>query len=108
MLQLLHVVHNCCRKGIRQQLKDFYIDTGCIPIYYDNTSAINIFKNPCQHKRTKHIDIHHYFLGDNVEKTLISINLCDTKNQVADIFTKALGREQFKKNRLELGFIKIT
>jgi len=46
---------------IKQQLKDFCIDTGCIPIYYDNTSAINIFKNPCQHKRTKHIDIRHHF-----------------------------------------------
>ena len=38
---------------IKQQLKDFYIDTGCIPIYCDKTSAINISKNPCQHKRTK-------------------------------------------------------
>ena len=27
---------------IKQQLKDFYVDTGCIPIYCDNTSAINI------------------------------------------------------------------
>jgi len=31
---------------IRKQLKDFYVDTGCIPIFYDNTSTINIAKNP--------------------------------------------------------------
>ena len=30
---------------IRQQLKDFYVDTGCIPIFYNNTSTINISKN---------------------------------------------------------------
>jgi len=30
---------------IRQQLKDFSVDTGCIPIFCDNTSAINIAKN---------------------------------------------------------------
>jgi len=48
------------------------------------------------------------FLGDNVKKGLISINLCATKNQIIDIFTKALSREQFEKNMLELGLIKIT
>ena len=64
------VATSCCAKllWIRQQLKDFCVDTGCIPIFFDNTSAINIFKNPCQQKRTKHIDIRHHFLSDNVEK----------------------------------------
>ena len=81
---------------------------GCIPISCDNTSVINIAKNPCQHKRTKHIDIHHHFLRDNVEKSLISMNFCATNNQIADILTKALNQEQFEKNRLELGLIKIT
>ena len=91
---------------IKKQLKDFCIDTGCIPFYCDNTSAINISKNPCQHKRTKHSDIRHHFLRDNVEKGLISMNLCTTENQIADIFTKALSREKFERNRLELGLIK--
>jgi len=78
---------------IRQQLKDFDFDTRCTPIFYDNTSAISIAKNPCQHKRTKHIDIRHHFLRDNVEKGLISMNFCMTNKQIADIFTKALNRE---------------
>jgi len=93
---------------IRQQLKDFCVHTGCIPIYCDNTSAINISKNSCQHERTKHIDIRHHFLRDNVEKGLISINFCATDEQIADMFTKALKREQFERNRLELGLIKTT
>ena len=99
---------SCCAQllWIRQQLKDFCVDTGCIPIFCDNTSAINISKNPCQHKRTKHIDIRHHFLRDNVEKGLITMNFCTTEQQIADIFTKALNREQFEKNRLELGLIK--
>jgi len=45
---------------------------------------------------------------DNVKKGLISMNLCATNNQIADIFTKALSREQFEKNMLKLGLIKIT
>jgi len=56
---------------IRQQLKDFSVHTRCIPIFYDNTSAINVAKNPCQHKRTKHINIRHHFLRDNVENDII-------------------------------------
>ena len=78
---------------IRQQLKDFSVDTGCILIFYDNRSAINLAKNPCQHKRTMHIDVRHHFLRDNVEKGLISMNFCATDKQIADIFTKALSRE---------------
>jgi len=63
---------------IRQHLKDLSVDTRCVPIVCDNMSAINIAKNPCQHKRTKHIDIRHHFLKDNVEKGLISTNFCAT------------------------------
>jgi len=89
-------------------LKHFCVDTGCIPIYCDNTSAINISKNPCQHKRIKHIDIRHHFLRDNVKKGLISMNFCTTDKQIADILTKAISREQFERNRLELSLIKTT
>jgi len=99
------VAASCCAQSlwIRQQLKDFCIDTGCIPIFCDKISAINIAKSPCQHKRTKHIDICHHSLRDNVKKGLISINFCATNKQIADIFTKALSRDQFERNRFELG-----
>ena len=75
---------SCCAQllWIRQQLKDFCVDTGCIPIFCDNTSAINISKNPCQHKSTRHIDIHHHFLRDTVEKGLVSMNFCATNDQL--------------------------
>ena len=98
---------SCCAQllWIKQQLKDFGIETGCTPILCDNTSAMNMAKNPVQHKRTKHIDVRHHFLRDNVEKGNITMEFCKTENQVADIFTKALGRESFQKNRLELGLI---
>jgi len=79
---------------------------GCIPIFCDNTNAINIAKNACQHKRAKHIDVCHHFLRDYVEKGLISMNFCAINKQIANIFTEALSRDQFKRNMLELGLIK--
>ena len=101
---------SCCAQllWIKQQLSDFGLKIEQVPIFCDNTSAINIAKNPVQHKRTKHIDIRHHFLRDNVEKGLISMNFCTTEEQIADIFTKALAREQFERNRLELGMMKIN
>ena len=71
----------------------------------DNTSAINISKNLVQHARTKHIEIRHHFLRDNVEKKLVEMKFIGTSNQIADIFTKALNREPFESLRLQLGMI---
>ena len=99
---------SCCAQllWIKQQLEDFGVHTDTIPLLCDNTSALNMAKNPVQHKRTKHIDVRHHFLRDNVEKGLICVKFCKTEDQIADIFTKALGRDQFEKNRLKLGLIK--
>jgi len=36
------------------------------------------------------------------------MNFCATNKQIADIFTQALSREQFERNRLEFGLIKTT
>ena len=101
---------SCCAQllWIKQQLSDFGLKIEQVPIFCDNTSAINIVKNLVQHKRTKHVDIRHHFLRDNVEKGSISMNFCTTEEQIADIFTKALAREHFERNKMELGMMKIN
>ena len=73
------------------------------------TQVLSIFlKIHVNTKEQTHIDVRHHFLRDNVEKALIFMNFCSTENQIADIFAKALNREQFERNRLELGSIKTT
>ena len=74
----------------------------------DNTSAINISKNPVQFSRTKHIQIRHHFLRDNVEKGFISMEFVSTDEQVADIFTKALNREPYEFLCQKLGMISLN
>lgn len=99
---------SCCAQllWIKQQLEDFGVYTDCVPLLCDNTSALNMTKNPVQHKRTKHIDVRHHFLRDNVEKGLICMKLCSTEDQIADIFTKALSKKHFERNKMALGLIK--
>ena len=76
-----------------------------ILIKCDNTSAINLSKNPIHHSRTKHIEIWHHFIRDHVFKGDVVLEYINTKEQLADIFTKPLDRDQFGKIRGELGLM---
>jgi hypothetical protein len=67
-----------------------------IPIYFDNTSTINISKNPVMHSKTKHIPIKYHFLQEQVTEKNIRVEYVGTKEQVAEIFTKPLPRESFE------------
>ena len=88
---------------MQQTLKDFGLTISKSPIYCDNTSAINLSKNPLHHARTKHIDIRHHFLRDNISKEIISLEFINSENQLADILTKPLSQPVFTKLRRELG-----
>ena len=72
----------CCSQVLwqKQQLLDYGIKLDHILIKCDNTSAINLSKNPIQHSRTKHIDIRHHFLRDHVQNGDISLEFIDANN----------------------------
>lgn len=57
---------------------------------------------------TKHIDVRHHFLRDNINKDVISLEFINTENQLADILTKPLNLPTFTKLRRELGICSIT
>ncbi|GKE48441.1 hypothetical protein Tco_1479699 [Tanacetum coccineum] len=78
------------------QLTDYGFAFNKIPLYYDNRIAIALCCNNVQHSRSKHIDIHHHFIREQVENGVVKIYFVKTKYQLADIFTKALPRERFK------------
>ena len=58
---------SCCTQLLWMQklLLDYGIRQKHLTIYCDNTSAINIFKNPVQHSRTKLIEIRHQMRQTN-------------------------------------------
>ncbi|GJZ52150.1 hypothetical protein Tco_0606665, partial [Tanacetum coccineum] len=81
---------------MRSQLTDYGFAFNKIPLYYDNRSAIALCYNNVQHSRSKHIDIQHHFIQEQVEKGVVELYFVTTDYQLADIFTKALLRERFK------------
>lgn len=76
-----------------------------ISIMCENTSAINISKNPVQHARTKHIAIRYHFLKDKVTDGEVKLEYIPTSEQVTNIFTKPLPKEVFEHLRKKLGVI---
>ena len=76
-----------------------------VPIKCDNTSAINLSKNPILHSCAKHVDIRHHFLRNHMQKSDIMLEFVCTENQLADIFTMPLCDERFSTIRRKLGMI---
>nr|GEW49676.1 ribonuclease H [Tanacetum cinerariifolium] len=88
----------CCAQilWMRSQLTDYGFDFNKIPLYCDNRSAIALCCNNVQHSKSKHIDIHHHFIREQVERGVVELYFVTTDYQLTDIFTKALPRQRFK------------
>nr|GEY81317.1 retrovirus-related Pol polyprotein from transposon TNT 1-94 [Tanacetum cinerariifolium] len=88
----------CCAQILwtRSQLTDFGLGFNKIPMNCDNKSATALCCNNVQHSRSKHIDIIYYIIKEHVENGVSEIYFVNTKYQLADIFTKALGRERIE------------
>jgi hypothetical protein len=70
--------------------------------FEDNQSCLEIATNHRTRPRTKHLSVRlHHFRSHVVAKT-ITIQHISTKDQIADIFTKPLPRDQFGKLRTPL------
>lgn len=80
-----------------------------VPIYCDSQSAIAIGKNSVQHKRTKHMQIKYHKVREYEKNQDIQLQYCRSEEQLADIFTKALGTRSFESFRDKHGLsVKMT
>lgn len=67
-----------------------YVDA--VPLYIDNNSALKLTRNPEFHSRSKHIHVKHHFIREKVDEGIINTQRVETKDNLADVFTKALPR----------------
>ena len=78
-------------------LKDIRIEISePIIIHCDNTSTINMSKNPRLHSRTKNISIKYHMLREKVAEKEIILEYVSPKEEILDIFTKPLPKETFE------------
>ena len=70
-----------------------------------NQSLIKLSNNPVFHKNTKHIDTQFHFVREKVQSKEIHLVYCKTCDNVAEIFTKPLGKIKFEMFRQMLGIL---
>lgn len=86
--------------GVKESiwLKNMFCQLGvtinCVSIFVDNQSAIKLANNPEFHKRTKHIEVRYHFTREVFERGDIDLIYINSKDQLADLFTKPLGKLQ--------------
>ena len=80
-------VKSCCTQllWMKKLLHDYRIPQETMSVFCDNTSTINLFKDPAQHLKSKHIEIFYYFIRDLVEDKIVCLEFIHTDNQKTNI-----------------------
>nr|GEZ34955.1 retrotransposon protein, putative, unclassified [Tanacetum cinerariifolium] len=94
--------------GVHLELLDYGLAFNKIPMYCDNKSAIALCCNNVQHSRSKHINIRYHFIKEQVENGVIELYFVNTEYQLADLFTKVLGRDRIEFLTNKLGMRSFT
>ena len=78
-----------------------------LKVYRDNQTALCIAQNPVHHDRTKHVEVDRYFIKEKIKEGIVEFSFVPSFQQVADVLTKGLPRQQFEALVDKLGMINI-
>ncbi|GJQ99145.1 retrovirus-related pol polyprotein from transposon TNT 1-94 [Tanacetum coccineum] len=76
---------------------------GPTEVKVDNKSAIELARNPVHHERSKHIDVRFHFIREHIRNRDVQLTHVMSRDQAADIFTKALPAELFNLCKQKMG-----
>jgi hypothetical protein len=90
---------------IESLFKELNFDISNIALCGDNQGAIFLASNPAQEHRSKHIDIRYHYIRECVEGKKVILHYVPTTEQIADIMTKCLSYDKFKKSARNNDFL---
>nr|PNR60691.1 hypothetical protein PHYPA_003484 [Physcomitrium patens] len=79
-----------------------------ISLFYDHQSTIKSARNPIFHARSKHVEVQHHFICENLLTGTVDLFYISTLDQIADTMTKPLTRGKFLKIQDELGICSLS
>ncbi|XP_024165222.1 uncharacterized mitochondrial protein AtMg00810-like [Rosa chinensis] len=87
----------CCElTWLRYLLKDLGVSHQQPALLYcDNKAALHIAANPIFHETTRHIEMDCHYIRDKIQDGSVATKFVSSTHQLADILTKALGKETF-------------
>ena len=77
------------------------------PIFIDNHGTIEYAMNFGFHAQSKHIDIWHHFIWDNIASCKVSVHHCASQENIANILMKPLTKNKHKNlaNKLSMTWV---
>lgn len=88
---------------LRRLLQDCtFATTRASKVLTDNTATMQIAKNSAPTKKRKLIDIPYHHLVDHVQRNTITMHYVASAYNIADMFTKALGKNKIAMHRSQL------
>ena len=91
LIWLKHILEECTN------FKLLSLNNATSTLFVDNQAAIDFVKSPIQNYRSKHIDVKLFFVRDLVYQELFNIKYIQSRNNLADIFTKPLSKVELGK-----------
>jgi hypothetical protein len=76
-----------------------------VVLYDDSEGMIGWAKKASLSPLTRHIALRYHYVKDAAQENILELNYVETDSNVADHFTKALGRVKFEKFRGTLGIV---
>jgi hypothetical protein len=83
-------------------------DTGAVELRVDSKSALALAKNPVFHERSKHIRLRYHFIRGCLEEGSFKACYINTKDQLANLLTKPLGKIKFLELCSRIGMVQLS
>jgi transposase InsO family protein len=72
-------------------------------IHSDSQGSIALTRNPQHHARSKHIDIRHHFVREQVAVGTVTLQYIPTEDMLADVLTKSIPRDKHARLVVAMG-----